>query len=313
MKRGPGFLKRETAGMLLITATVFLWSTIEVTTKLIHAELPPLTIAFLRFVLGGIILLPVVIIYRKKVYWSRVSGRDWLVLLLLSFIGITGTFSLYHIALYWIDASSVATLVSAVPLFSAPMSVLILKERIGKIGVAGLLAGGAGVFLIYLSEEFSTESIIAVSIMCIAVTCFSIYAVLMKPLNRKMDPRVTTSLSLFIGGLMMIPILLMDGAPLLRPIPLLSVVYLLFLSFFAVGVAYLFYFMGLERVNMSRGNTLMYLKPTLATVMALIVLSEVPSFLRIVGIVTITISVFVIIREKKLSAALRRILGTGKG
>ncbi len=298
---------------MLIGVTVFLWSTIEVTTKLIHSQLPPLTIAFLRFVLGGIILVPVVILNWKKVDWKKVRSKDWVVLVLLSFVGITGTFSLYHVALYWIDASSVATLVSTVPLFSAPFSVIILKERIGRIGVAGLLIGGAGVLLIYLSEEFSMESVIAVSIMCIAVSCFSIYAVLMKPLNRKMDPRITTSLSLFIGGLMMAPILLIDGAPLFRPVPVVSLIYLLFLSFFAVGLAYLFYFMGIDRVDISRGNTLMYLKPTLATIIAMVVLSEVPSVIRIVGIVTITVSVYVVIREKRLAALLRRFTRTGKG
>jgi drug/metabolite transporter (DMT)-like permease len=293
---------------MLIGVTVFLWSTIEVTTKLIHSQLPPLTIAFLRFVLGGVFLIPVVIINWKKVDRGNVNVKDWIVLILLSFVGITGTFSLYHVALYWIDASSVATLVSTVPLFSAPLSVLILKERIGGIGIAGLLMGGAGILLIYLSEEFSIESLIAVSIMCVAVACFSIYAVLMKPLNRKMDPRITTSLSLLIGGLMMVPVLLFDGAPLFRPVPPLYLVYLLFLSFFAVGLAYLFYFMGIDRVDISRGNTLMYLKPMLATVIALVVLTEVPTILRIVGIVTITISVYVVIREKKLLKDVNRML-----
>lgn len=291
-------MRRAIHGMGFIGITVILWSMIEVITKLIHSALPPMTIAYLRFLLGGIFLLPVVVIYWKKVEWKKVTRRDWTLLILLSFLGISCTFSLYHIALYWIDASSTATLISMVPLFAAPVSFYLLGERMGPIAVIGLLMGGAGVLMIYFSEESGTRSFIAIGILMVAVFCFSVYAVMMKPLNRKMDARVTTSLSLLLGGVMMIPIVLLDRAPLYRTIPLGSWLYLFFLSFIAVGLAYLLYFMGLERVQVSTGNSLMYLKPMLATLFAWIMLGDEPSMIRIVAIIVVSISVFMVVREK---------------
>ncbi len=270
-------------------------------TKIIHSTLPPLTIAYLRFVLGGLFLLPVVVMNYKKVDWTRVHVKDWLSLVLLSFIGITGTFTLFHIALYYIDASSAATLIAMVPLFVAPLSFFILKERMSLLKISAVIVGGVGILMIYLSEERGFESLLAVLIMCVAVSCFSIYAVLMKPLNKKMDPRVTTSLSLLLGGIMMIPILLVDGAPLWRPLPISSLLFLLFLSFIAVGLAYLLYFIGLERIDVSTGNSLMYLKPIIATFLAWAVISEEPPLLRIIGILIISISVFLVIKERKWS------------
>lgn len=291
-------MRKEIIGMGLIGVTVFLWSMIEVITKLIHSALPPLTIAYLRFFLGGLFLLPLVLVYRKKVDWHNVTRRDWIKLVLLSFLGITCTFSLYHIALYWIDASSTATLIAMVPLFIAPVSFIALKERMGPVAIIGLLLGGAGVLMIYFSEESGPRSIIAVAIIMVAVFCFSVYAVLMKSLNEKMNPRVTTSLSLFMGGVMMIPIVLLDGEPLIRPMEPLSWVYLIFLSFVAVGLAYLLYFIGLEKVQVSTGNSLMYLKPMIATFFAWIILGEEPSLIRIIAIIVVSVSVFMVIREK---------------
>jgi drug/metabolite transporter (DMT)-like permease len=300
-----GNMKKAIAGMGFIGITVVLWSMIEVMTKLIHSALPPMTIAYLRFILGGMFLLPVVMIYRRKVDWSKVNGKDWLILVLLSFLGISCTFSLYHIALYWIDASSTATLIAMVPLFAAPVSYFLLGERMGPVAIIGLLIGGGGVLMIYFSEESGVHSMIAVGILMVAVFCFSVYAVLMKPLNRKMDARITTSLSLLMGGIMMMPIVLLDGAPLLREIPAISWAHLFFLSFVAVGLAYLLYFMGLERVQVSTGNSLMYLKPMLATLFAWMILGDAPSTIRIIAIIVVSISVFMVVREKLITVRSR--------
>ena len=290
--------------MLLISGTVFLWSMVEVITKLMHSALPPLTIAYLRFLLGGLFLLPLVIVYGRRIEWGSVSVRDWTALLLLSFLGISCTFSFFHIALYWIDASSTATLIAMVPLVIAPISFLYLGERMGPIGVMGIILGGSGVLLIYFSEEKGLRSLYAVVLILIAVFCFSVYAVMMKPLNRRMDPKVTTSLSLFLGGLMMVPILIFDGAPLIRAMEVRSWALLLFLSFITVGVAYLLYFMGLDRVRVSTGNSLMYLKPLIATVLAWAFLNEVPTLIRTVAILISSISVFLVVREKWIRSLL---------
>lgn len=152
--------------------------------------------------------------------------------------------------------------------------------------------------MIYFSEESGYHSIIAIVILMIAVFCFSIYAVMMKPMNKKMDARVTTSLSLLLGGIMMIPIVILDGAPLYRTIPLISWIHIFFLSFVAVGLAYLLYFMGLERVQVSTGNSLMYMKPLLATLFAWAILGDEPSIIRIIAIIVVSISVFLVVREK---------------
>jgi len=298
-------MKKEVTGMLFIGGTVFLWSMVEVITKLIHSALPPLTIAYLRFVLGGLFLLPIAIFYGLRVNWKAVDVRDWVTLSLLSFLGISCTFSLFHIALYWIDASSTATLIAMVPLFIAPLSMIFLKERMGVIGAIGILLGGASVLLIYFSEERGIRSVQAVMLILIAVLCFSVYAVFMKPLNRKMDPKVTTSLSLFLGGVMMVPIVVFDGSPLIRPMGASSWLLLLFLSFITVGLAYLLYFVGLDRVRVSTGNSLMYLKPLIASGFAWIVLGEVPSFIRTVAVLIASISVFMVVREKWMKYRLK--------
>ncbi len=284
--------------MVLILVTVALWSTIEVVSKLVQDDIPAMTIAFIRFTAGGLILLPLSLNEIRKRKMKDVNSRDWVSLIFISALGITLTFSLYHKALEWISASSVATLVSMVPIFIAPAGFFLLKERIEPIQVLGLALGGTGIFLIYFAEEPNWRSVIGVLVMVLAVFCFSVYAVLMKRLNRKMTPKVSTPISLFIGGLMMAPIVLFDGAPLFRPMEPIGYVQLGWLSFVAVGLAYLLYFIGLERIKVAKGNSLMYLKPLIAGTLAWIVLNESLTPARIASVILITASIYFVLKGK---------------
>lgn len=293
-------MKDQTKGMLFILITVLLWSTIEVVTKIVQNDVPTMTISFLRFTLGGLLLLPLSISGLRNGNSSSAGIKDWITLVLLSILGITITFSLFHKAIEWISASSVATLVSMVPIFVAPIAFLFLKERIGWVQVAGLLMGGVGMLLIYFSEEPHWRSVQGVLLMVVAVICFSIYSVLMKRLNQKMTARVTTPLSLLIGGILTAPITLIDGAPLFRTTTALGYLQLGWLAFIAVGVAYLLYFFGLEKAEAARGNSLIYLKPLLAGLLAWIFLSEDPSPARIASILLVSVSIYFVIKGPRV-------------
>lgn len=291
-------LKKETVGMIFIFITVFLWSTIEVVSKIVNREIPGMTIAFLRFTIGGLFLLPMAIGRSKKKDLKRIGAREWISLLLLSLLGVTLTFSLYHKALEWITATSVATLVSMVPIFIAPVALVVLKEKPGIVQVVGLIVGVVGIFLIFFTEESNGTSIAGILIMVLAAICFSIFSVFMKKLNTRIDPVITTSLSLLFGGIMIAPFTLLDGAPLFRPMGVGGYISLGYLGFAAVGLSYLFYFLGLQRTKMVKGNSLLYLKPILAGGLAWVVLGDEISLVRIISVVLITLSIYFVIRGK---------------
>jgi len=305
-------MRDRNIGIALMGVTVLLWSTIEVVSKVIQDDIPPMSIAFLRFFIGGIFLLPLVIKDGRRIDLKSLGWRDVIRFILLSFLGITGTFILYHKALYWIDASAVATLVSMVPLFVAPISIYYLKEKLGVISLIGLTLGALGIFILYQSGESGSNSLIGSLIMILAVFCFSVYTVLMKPINDKTDPKVTTPLSLLVGSFMMIPFLVFEGDPLLvSGITWPSIAGILYLSIFTVGLAYLFFFMSLEKLIISKGSSLLYMKPAIASLIAWIFISEYISPIRIASIVIITFSVYFTVKEEQVIRILRKITGRG--
>lgn len=291
----------------MLLGVIFLWSTIEVITKAINDDMHPLWIAFLRFFLGGLVLVPAIWIYRKKVNWKETRLRDWTQLMLLSMLGITATFTLFHLALVGISASSAATLISTVPLFIAPLSLLILKERMGIVGMAGIVLGAAGIVIISVSEGGGLSFNSSPIMILFSVICFSVYSVMMKPLNKRIDPRVTTPISLIVGSLFMIPLLMIRGASLdIASISAMSWAGLLFMSFISVGLAYMLFFIALDKIEVSKGSSFFYLKPIIASFLAWAFLYEAPSAVRVLSIFLISFSIYLVVAEKAVKRFILR-------
>lgn len=302
--------ERKVMGIIYLIVTIFLWSTIEVASKPLNDEIGPEWIAFFRFFLGGLSLVPFMVFSWRKVEWNKVKVIDWALLVMLSFVGITATFLLFHIALVEIGASPAATLISTVPLFVAPLSMFVLKERVSWIGIIGIVLGSLGIVVIVVSEGVHFKELSSPILILVSVICFSVYTVAMKPLNRKMNPRISTPISLTLGAVMMVPFLIMDRVSLdVSGVSARSIVIMLYLSIVAVGIAYLLFFIGLERLAVSKGVSLFYLKPLIATSLAFVFLGESPSLTSIVAIVLISISIYLVVAE----AAVKRFIWAVSG
>jgi drug/metabolite transporter (DMT)-like permease len=293
-------------GIIYLVVTVVLWSTIEVVTKPLNERIDPLWIAFLRFFIGGLFLLPLVFKTWRKVDRRKVGLKEWGLFLVLTLMGITAAFILFHEALTGISATAGATLISTTPLFIAPLSFLLLKEKMGFVGIAGIVIGAAGVLLLVIVEDHHEIRLLSSPFLILfSVVLFSAYTVGMKYLNTRMNARVTTPLSLFVGSIMMLPFIALKGVPLtverMTPLAWGGIIYL---GVVAVGVAYLLYFIGLESIDASSGSSFIYLKPTIAALLAWPLLGEVPTLTAVVSILLVSFSVYMVVAE----AGVRRIL-----
>lgn len=67
-------MTKQIKGFIFPCITVILFSTLEVASKLVGTELKPLRISFLRFLCGGLVLLPPAIIKMKKLKIRLTQG-----------------------------------------------------------------------------------------------------------------------------------------------------------------------------------------------------------------------------------------------
>ena len=78
--------------------TAFLFGTMEVALKLTGSALDPFQLTFLRFLIGGLVLLPFAVGQMKR-RQVRLTGHDILILAGVGLIGVTISMSLFQLSI----------------------------------------------------------------------------------------------------------------------------------------------------------------------------------------------------------------------
>ncbi|MFN7959104.1 MAG: DMT family transporter [Holophagaceae bacterium] len=201
---------------------------------------------------------------------------------LTGFLGI----SVYHVALNFgevtVQAGAASLLISAAPVFTALLSVAVLKERLTGLGWLGILLAFAGVALIALSGGRGLHFTPGALLILLAATVAAVYSILSKKLLRRHAALEFTCYSIWAGTLPLLVFLpgLLRRLPVAAPPATLAVVYL---GIFPAAIAYLLWNYALARMPASLLSSFLYLSPVLASLIAWIWLGEVPALLTIVG------------------------------
>ena len=112
-------------GYILLAVTILMYSTLEVVTGAIKNLINPLQLTFLRFFIGGVVMLPLIIKKREKV-----QGKDLLFFLALGILNIFISAGSLQYAITMGKASTAAILISSNPIFVMLFSSIILKEKV---------------------------------------------------------------------------------------------------------------------------------------------------------------------------------------
>jgi drug/metabolite transporter (DMT)-like permease len=268
-------VNRHLRGFMFLIITVILFSTYEVTFKLIGTRLHPLQINFYRFMIGGLWLLPLALLKmrRQKI---KITGRFWGNLFILGFVNIVISMGLVQFGLIYTNASLTAVIFSSNPIFVTIFAFFILKEPLKKENMIAVITGVLGVFILFFDKllKLSTESIIGPFLVLLSAIVFALYTVLGKRVTiQGIDSLIMTSFSFIIGSILLLPVMLVMKTPLL--VTDLSIFpHILYLGILVSGVAYMCYFYGLSMVNTSAGSLVFFVKPVLATAFSVLILHE---------------------------------------
>jgi len=206
----------------------------------------------------------------------------------LPLIGLTGFLgiSVYHVALNFgevtVQAGAASLLISAAPVFTALLSVAVLKERLTMLGWLGILLAFAGVALIALSGGRGLHFTPGALLILLAATVAAIYSILSKKLLRRHAALEFTCYSIWAGTLPLLVFLpgLLRRLLVAAPQATFAVIYL---GIFPAAIAYVLWNYALARMPASLLSSFLYLSPVLASLIAWLWLGEVPALLTLVG------------------------------
>lgn len=131
--------------MLMGVAFAFLWSSAFATARIIVADAPPFMALAARFCISG--ALAIVVARALGQSWRLTPGQ-WRATMLFGLCQNGLYLGLNFVAMQRIEASLAAIIASTMPLLVAALGWAFMGQRVGRLGVAGLLAGSLGVALI---------------------------------------------------------------------------------------------------------------------------------------------------------------------
>ncbi len=252
---------------LAIFGTICFYSTVEVVSVHIRG-VDPNFLAFIRFLPPGVMFLCL-----SARRFLKVTLIDFLALSALGAIGVTATFWAYHHSLgpLGLDASIGAVIFSINPVFCAVAAHFVLRESLSWLRLVGVALGFVGVFIVSFGFELPTmRAAQAPLLMFGAQICFAFYVTAAKRYVARYGPLFVNGVIFTVGALLFLPLIGEWG-------PVESVAtagWLAYLSLLATGLAYYLYFYGLNHVPIAAGTSIFYLKPVLASLLAMFVLNE---------------------------------------
>ncbi|HWQ30953.1 MAG TPA: EamA family transporter, partial [Negativicutes bacterium] len=185
-----------------------------------------------------------------------------------------------------------AILISSNPIFVLLFSSLILKEKVTFDRIACILFGITGITLVIYKGNTGGDTFVSLALGILASLTFGLYTVLGKLKSEGVSSITMICLSSIFGSLLYVPILLFNGIPLFE-IPQGSLFRILYLGVFLSGIAYITYMEALKLLTASKGAMVFFLKPVVASILAMIFLGEVISGKTVAGMLLVLVGIFI--------------------
>ncbi|MDR0851966.1 MAG: DMT family transporter [Clostridiales Family XIII bacterium] len=284
--------------ILFIFLAAFIFATMEVALKIGGNRIDPFQLTFIRFLFGGIFLLPFGIAERKRSD-TTLQVRDYLYFLLLGAVCVPVSMLLFQIGVLGSNAATAAVIFSVNPVFTAVFAHFLGKDdKLNKVKTVSLLIAVLGIVMMIRPWDIQPgNSIAGAMISIVAAAAFSLYSVLGGRTLKKAGTFTQTSVSFIFGALLLLIVLIITGKPIFSGISS-DIPLVLYVSFVVSGAGYLVYFLAIRYSNATTGSITFFLKPIIAPIIAAIVLSEEITWNMYIGVFLILVASFVMIREK---------------
>ncbi len=282
------------------------WGASFVATKIALREVAPLTVILLRFGIGLVVLLSVVAA-RHEFKLPRRGDLGWLIVLGLN--GITIHQLLQANGLETTSALNSGWIVALIPVFSALLAWLVLRESFGWLKVFGLVLALFGALLVISRGQLGhgLAGIPATPgdfLMLLSAPNWAIFTVLSKRLMGRFSPALMLTYVMAFGWLAILPLFL--GANRLSDFARLTWAgwgSLLFLGLLCSGVAYIFWYDALKIAGAGQVASFLYIEPLVTLVVASSLIGEKVTWAILAGGPIILAGVWLVNRSGTASRA----------
>ncbi len=278
---------------------VLVWGASFIATKVALAEISPVTVVWLRFSMG-VIILGLAVVIRGQ--FALPGWKDFGYFAVLGFLGITFHQWLQSTGLVTSQASTTAWIVATTPVFMAVLGWFVLHEKLGFFKVVGIGLAACGVLLVVTHGDlsslkdghFGSPGDILILISALNWAVFSVIS----RSGLKRHPATRMMFYVMATGWLFTSLLFFEG-PGISEIGWLTPrgwIGIGFLGIFCSGFAYIFWYDALKALPASQVGVFLYIEPLVAVIVAAIVLGEPVLFASLLGGMIILWGVWIVNR-----------------
>lgn len=275
-------MRTRVSDLLTTAIAPAIWGSTYIVTTEFLANYSPLTVAMLRALPAGLLLLLIVRQLPSGIWWARIF--------LLGALNISFFLSMLFISAYRLPGGVAATVASTQPLMVVFLACAVLASPIRLVSVLAALVGAVGVALLVLTPTAALDAIGIVAGLAgaAAMACGTV-------LSRKWQPPVSlftfTAWQLTAGGLLLVPVVLVFEPAI--PVPTTSnLLGLAWLGLVGAALTYALWFRGIARLAPSIVSSLLLLSPVTAVLLGWLVLDQSLTALQIIGVLLVIGSIW---------------------
>ena len=288
---------RGFAGSIAAFVAATLFGASVVATRVAVQEIPPLSLAVLRFGQGGLILFLCLFVGPRGLL--RVNRRDLPFLTLLGAIFFTVFPVTFNTGLRLTEASRGAMMLATMPLWSAWLARAARRERLILRQVGGILLTFAGVGIVLaergLTWRGTALALAGDGLMLLTALCGAIYGVLAQRILVRYTALTVTTYAMLFGTFLLLPAALAEGLPqVLARIDGKVAALILFLGMFGGALGYFLWTFALTRLTPTQVAVYVNLNPMVATILGAALLAERLTGLFLVGFVAVLAGVLLV-------------------
>ncbi len=279
-----------------------LWGTTWIASKEGVRNMPPLQMAGIRQIIGG--LCYVLFFVARGERWPK--GKEWQSILVLSFLNFIIANGLSTWALKYISSGLAAIIGAIFPLWLVVIGLFSAKAKMPGKALLGLLLGFGGVCIIFyehLQDFLSGDFRFGILLSLVATWAWAFGTIYTKKHAANFNPYFSIGLQMVISGIALtgVSYSAADTIP-IAAIPWQSWAAIAYLVIFGSVISFIAYLYALQNLSTEQASLYAYINPIVAVLLGWLIFSEkLTMFIAVGGVVTL-LGVYLVNKAYKVRA-----------
>lgn len=257
-----------------------MWSSAFASARIILLDAPPLWALALRFLISGGLAVALARALGQSWHLPRAQARSVVIFGLCQNAAYLG---LFFVAMQRIEASLASIIASAMPLIVSALGWAFRGEKVPALGVAGLIAGFAGVALIMGSRLQAGADALSVGLCVIGATALAVATLSVRGASAGGNLLMVVGLQMLVGSVALALVALT-----VEPLAVTPTLRLALAFAYQIAVpglaATLIWFYLVGRIGAVKASAFHFLNPFFGVLIAALLLGETVSALDMVGV-----------------------------